>query len=281
VRRAIAVVAALAIAVTLVTVALAQRVGAPVRGTPGDDRLIGTPASNDLRGLAGDDVLDGRGGADFLTGNSGRVVVRGGAGPDTILAGPGRDSVRGGPGHDRITVGGDGVRDVAACGPGNDEVTADARDMVAADCERVRRSLPLGTAPTPVTVEFLGWTSSPRSREPGPVTAVPDGAAPSGGSLTACAAGDVRLNAFYRLRGLARRTSSRVVLDFPSGRDFVDLDSYRPRENGALWYYAFLRSNREGRAEPLLNGAYAIRFQVEAGGVYTTVAEATVTRACA
>lgn len=65
----------------------------------------------------------------------------------------------------------------------------------------------------------------------------------------------------------------------PTGPAFVDLNSVRRRDEGRLLLYNFVRGTR-GPAGELANGGYTIRFQVAAAGAYTTVAEATVTRAC-
>jgi hypothetical protein len=52
-----------------------------------------------------------------------------GTGADLIIGGPGKDSISA---RDR-------TRDYIACGPGNDRVTADRQDVVAKDCEHVKR----------------------------------------------------------------------------------------------------------------------------------------------
>jgi hypothetical protein len=46
--------------------------------------------------------------------------------------------VAAGSGNHTINVR-DGARDTVSCGPGPDTVTADPKDNVATDCERVRR----------------------------------------------------------------------------------------------------------------------------------------------
>lgn len=68
-----------------------------VRGTPGDDVLLGSGSA---------DVMDGRAGAD---------VIAGRRGPDEIFGGPGEDDLSGGPGSDRA-AGGRGV-DTCLKGP--------------------------------------------------------------------------------------------------------------------------------------------------------------------
>jgi Ca2+-binding RTX toxin-like protein len=101
--------------------------------------LAGDGVANDLVGTAQRDWICGRGGADILRGNGGPDLLVGGAGADQILGGGGRDVVLGGGGNDTVKVRG-GLRDRVNCGPGsNDLVIADSRDVVKANCERVRR----------------------------------------------------------------------------------------------------------------------------------------------
>jgi cell division septation protein DedD len=85
----------------------------PLKGTPGSDRLTGTPAADTLRGGRGADALDGRDGPDRLYG---------GRGADLIVA-DGLDRVYAGGGDDRVTVRADHVRLRVACGPGRDRLT--------------------------------------------------------------------------------------------------------------------------------------------------------------
>jgi N-acetylglucosamine-6-sulfatase len=83
-------------------------------GGPGADRLLGT---------GGYDVICARGGADVVDARSG---------PDWVYAGSGDDTIR-------VR---DGARDRVTCGGGRDVVVADARDVVLAGCEVVRRPRP-------------------------------------------------------------------------------------------------------------------------------------------
>jgi hypothetical protein len=98
-------------------------------GTGASETLVGTfrrdvlcalPGNDTVRGLQGDDTLDGGSGNDTLDGGAGRDLVLGGEGYDTVLSR-------------------DGERDRVRCGAQDDVVVADRRDVVAADCERVRR----------------------------------------------------------------------------------------------------------------------------------------------
>jgi Ca2+-binding RTX toxin-like protein len=90
--------------------------------------LIALPAVTSAAfdfGTNGDDVIDG---------TDGRDNVFGGPGDDRIDAGPGRDVVVAGPGDDIVVVN-DGTRDVVSCGRGHDQVTTDAIDVLARNCE--------------------------------------------------------------------------------------------------------------------------------------------------
>jgi hypothetical protein len=113
--------------VSLVLVGLLVAVGAAgariVTGTPGNDRLLGTPRADVLRGLAGNDRLTAAPGSDFLQG------------------GLGRDTHDAGPGNDLVSTSYDGARDVVRCGAGVDVVNADLTDRVARDCELVGRRI--------------------------------------------------------------------------------------------------------------------------------------------
>jgi Ca2+-binding RTX toxin-like protein len=91
-----------------------------IRGTARADKLTGTKGPDVIQGGAGADVIRGLGGDDRLVGGTGADVIDGGAGNDTIYAR-------------------DGTRDHITCGSGRDTVDADRRDVVARDCESVRR----------------------------------------------------------------------------------------------------------------------------------------------
>ena len=102
---------------------------------PGFDRTLlctrnGTSTADVLVGTRRYDIMCGRDGADR---------IRAGAGPDYVFPGRGRDVVRGGAGRDHVLTR-EGNRDRIACGSGLDIVRADRIDVVAPDCEDVRRS---------------------------------------------------------------------------------------------------------------------------------------------
>jgi hypothetical protein len=87
--------------------------------------------------LAG--ALAGLAPAATITGGDRGERLRGTSKGDLILARGGRDTVDSLAGSDRIAVQYDGARDRVRCGAGQDVVTADQVDVVAADCERVSR----------------------------------------------------------------------------------------------------------------------------------------------
>jgi len=143
-----------------------------VIGTDGSDVLHGS-FSQVVLGLAGNDTLFaddpgyflqgntlyGGPGADILYGGYGQDILYGGPGNDTLDGGPSIDIINGGPGNDHIDGGGgndtigarDHQRDWISCGTtaprtlrgtGEDErdvVYADKEDIVAHDCEIIRR----------------------------------------------------------------------------------------------------------------------------------------------
>lgn len=107
--RALGVAAAIAAAGSIVLGAgAANRVG-----TQRADVLRGTQRADTIRALAGGDFVDGR---------------------------AGRDRIDAGTGDDRVKAQ-DHAADTVACGLGADVVTADAADLVAADCELVSRRI--------------------------------------------------------------------------------------------------------------------------------------------
>ena len=85
----------------------------------------GTKRANRLVGTEHFDHICARGGNDVVFAREER---------DVVVAGRGRDRVYAGPGDDRVLAA-DGQRDRISCGGGVDKIWADARDLVAADCE--------------------------------------------------------------------------------------------------------------------------------------------------
>jgi Ca2+-binding RTX toxin-like protein len=110
--------AALSLASALATVCGVAAGTTVVRGTDGDDRLVGNADRNYLQAYAGNDVLDGRAGSDILKGGPGRDRLIGGASYDFINGQKGDDRLIGDRGPDYLDAGqGD---DIVIGGPGND-----------------------------------------------------------------------------------------------------------------------------------------------------------------
>ncbi|MFL6060634.1 MAG: cadherin domain-containing protein [Marmoricola sp.] len=83
-------------------------------------------------------TIQGNNNANTLNGTAARNVILGLGGNDRIFPRSGADVVCGGAGNDVINSY-DGYADRISCGPGTDTVTADYKDAVSRDCERVRR----------------------------------------------------------------------------------------------------------------------------------------------
>ncbi len=98
-------------------------------GTEGPDILIGSKFANQLDGGDGRDKLRGLAGLDGLDGGRGGDLLAGGGGADALDAGAGPD---------RLLARGGGADDLS-CGSSVDRGTADRRDRLAGDCDRVRR----------------------------------------------------------------------------------------------------------------------------------------------
>lgn len=111
-------------------------------GGPGNDSMYGGGL---MLGGTGDDRLDAgenTGGPSSLGGESGNDFITGSNSADKVDGGSGTDRISTRGGSDAIKAR-DGERDSIRCGTGSDIVSADERDSVARDCERVVfRALP-------------------------------------------------------------------------------------------------------------------------------------------
>lgn len=133
--------------VSILVLAGGVAAAAVIYGTPGPDAINGTAGKDRIYGLRGDDSINGLGRADRLYGGRGADGINGGTGDDLLVQGPveeyARDALNGGRGDDRIRSANlPAVRDVITCGPGFDRVYADARDLIASDCELIAVSTP-------------------------------------------------------------------------------------------------------------------------------------------
>jgi Ca2+-binding RTX toxin-like protein len=133
-------VLAFAIAVTALVSALSATSASarPFFGTGGNDVINGTDRHDYIAGRAGNDTLNGLARWDVLRGGTGDDTINAGRGRDFVFGGLGSDTVNGEAGRDRIHVR-DGEADTVDCGDGFDRVWADQSDVVANNCEIVRR----------------------------------------------------------------------------------------------------------------------------------------------
>jgi RTX calcium-binding nonapeptide repeat (4 copies) len=99
-----------------------------LKGTPGDDKLIGSKNGDKLIGRGGDDILRSAEGGDLVIGNGGKDFIKAGKGFDEMRAGRGGDEI-----HAR-----DGKEDQIDCGPGTDTVLADEAEDGMFNCEVIK-----------------------------------------------------------------------------------------------------------------------------------------------
>jgi hypothetical protein len=109
-----------------------------ITGDHGNDTINGGLERQSVLAGHGNDLVHGDGGNDVLDGGPGDDVVHGDGGHDILVGGAGVDRLLGGAGPDVIRAR-DSWRDAITCGPGQDTVEADTIDLVAADCELIRR----------------------------------------------------------------------------------------------------------------------------------------------
>ena len=91
-----------------------------LRGTDGNDRLVGNWWSENLYGEGGDDQLYGNNGNDVIYGQDGNDYINGGGDNDTIYGGDGFDKIEGGAGIDNIY--GENDNDTLYGDSGNDNI---------------------------------------------------------------------------------------------------------------------------------------------------------------
>ncbi|MES2946587.1 MAG: calcium-binding protein, partial [Pseudomonadota bacterium] len=98
----------------------------PLKGTTGNDSLIGTSTADELFADLGNDTINGLAGKDTLYGEDGDDLMDGGEDADRLRGGTGDDTLSGGAGND--TMGGDDGNDRLDGGSGNDVLGGDAGD---------------------------------------------------------------------------------------------------------------------------------------------------------
>ena len=122
-------------------------------GGTANDGVLGGRDSDNVLGSSGNDFVNGDIGSDRAVGGEGRDLIEGWTGSDRMLGQAGGDWLVDGnlydASKDDVLSGGEGddilfayhvpaVRDIVSCGSGFDRVVADSKDVVAADCEKVR-----------------------------------------------------------------------------------------------------------------------------------------------
>lgn len=105
------------------------------KGTPKNDKILGSGKANKIDGRKGNDVLKGKGGNDTLIGGVGNDALDGGPGKDTLDSGPStaREFSYGGAGNDTLTdtdANDDTLYGGSKIGPGS---CADGSDKIASD----------------------------------------------------------------------------------------------------------------------------------------------------
>ncbi len=97
-----------------------------IKGTDGDDILIGDDKKNKIEGKGGDDEIRGLGGDDHLKGGDGNDQLFGGEGKDHLDGDDGDDFLSGGEGNDKLH--GKGGNDTIEGGAGDDDLEGDDGD---------------------------------------------------------------------------------------------------------------------------------------------------------
>ena len=114
-----------------------------ISGGSGSDKISGGAGRDRITGQGGNDRIDGGSSSDRIKGGAGNDRISGGAGNDVIAggAGRGRDTINGGSGNDRIETRDRNARDRVNCGPGRDRARVDRVDSQRG-CERAARARP-------------------------------------------------------------------------------------------------------------------------------------------
>ena len=76
-----------------------------IRGTTGNDVIVGTEERDVIRSMSGDDIVCGLGGNDDISGSAGEDILCGNEGDDNIRGGSHNDQIDAGPGDDDVNAG--------------------------------------------------------------------------------------------------------------------------------------------------------------------------------
>jgi CSLREA domain-containing protein/uncharacterized repeat protein (TIGR01451 family) len=94
-----------------------------LKGTTGNDVIVGTEGKDSIDAKNGDDTVCGLGGDDKLTGDNGTDYLDGGTGKDELKGSSGNDTLVGGEGNDKLD--GDEGNDTLIGGEGDDKLDGD------------------------------------------------------------------------------------------------------------------------------------------------------------
>jgi len=107
--------------------------GDSIDGKGGDDCILGGDGGDSIKGGAGNDVIDGQAGGDSEKGENGDDILYGGSGGDSLNGGDGKDKLYGGDGHDSLSgdsgddkLYGEDGKDSLKGGSGNDTLIGGA-----------------------------------------------------------------------------------------------------------------------------------------------------------
>lgn len=100
--------------------------GDSIDGKGGDDCILGGDGGDSIKGGAGNDIVDGQTGGDSAKGENGDDIIYGSAGGDSLDGGDGKDKLYGGDGHDSID--GRNQNDELFGGSGDDSLSGDNGD---------------------------------------------------------------------------------------------------------------------------------------------------------
>lgn len=173
-----------------------------VKGTMGDDNLVGGDSDQIIKGYSGNDLIDAAGGNDTLKGGKGDDILDAGEGNDILRGGKGGDILKGGKGDD-ILGGGKGD-DTLIGSEGNDTLRGGHGDDIL-----------IGTLPT-LANPGVGEVDELRG----------------GAGEDTFVLGD-ETDAFY----LGDNTNYALIKDFHLGKDTIELygsaDNYQLQSSGS------------------------------------------------
>jgi Tol biopolymer transport system component len=104
-----------------------------IAGTPGPDKIAGTPGNDVIRGFQGKDKINGKGGDDILCGGRGQDKLFGKGADDILIGGAQSDYLNGGKGSNKLFGGTPGAHPEEA-----DNVCVQGKDDKLSNCQTVK-----------------------------------------------------------------------------------------------------------------------------------------------